>query len=90
MVLDDLRDLIRGREQVQALPARIRQLLTDQDAKSERLIGWMQLLLVCVFGTLFALAPRPVDIKMGIEPVPLAVSPSQAFMSSSSSGGSAQ
>jgi adenylate cyclase len=45
----------------QRLPERVRALIVLQDEASERLIGWVQLAIASIFGTLYILAPRPVD-----------------------------
>ena len=43
------------------LPARLRDLVQQQEIRSERLIGWVQLVVVTSFGLLYAIAPRPED-----------------------------
>ena len=44
------------------LPARVREAITEQQIASERLIGWVQLVLVVTFGALYALAPPPAEM----------------------------
>lgn len=56
------------------LPARIQKLVTAEEQRSERLIGWVQLAVALTFATLYALAPRPADAGMAmLEPVPVAL-----------------
>mgnify|MGYP002833275790 CR=1 FL=1 len=40
------------------LPARVRECIALQQRDSEKLIGWVQMLLVLLFGTLWAVAPK--------------------------------
>jgi adenylate cyclase len=58
-----------------ALPARVQRLVVAQEQESEQLIGWVQLLVVGLFCTLYAVAPRPDDRLMStlLEPVPAAL-----------------
>jgi adenylate cyclase len=58
-----------------ALPARLQPLITAQEVESEKLIGWVQLIVVGIWATLYLIAPRPVDAPMSMltEPVPLAL-----------------
>ncbi len=60
------------------LPARVRRLLHAREIQGERLISWVQLGLVAVFFTLYAVAPRPADAGM-LQPVPLILVPYLAF-----------
>lgn len=65
-----------------ALPAGVAEAIGEQEARSEILIGWVQLAIGAIFGTLYAVAPRAQgDPMMGleIEPVPLALSAYLAF-----------
>lgn len=57
------------------LPQRVQRLIAIEEANSERLIGWVQLLLVGLFLALYLVAPRPADApaSMVLEPVPLAL-----------------
>ncbi|MEM7445320.1 MAG: adenylate/guanylate cyclase domain-containing protein, partial [Pseudomonadota bacterium] len=52
------------------LPSRVFEVIRRQEEASERLIGWVQLALVVLFGTLYSIAPRPAD-AMELEPVPI-------------------
>lgn len=63
------------------LPLRVQRLVEAQEADSERLIGWVQLVVVSLFATLYAVAPRPHDAPaaMLLEPVPLALGAYLAF-----------
>ncbi len=57
------------------LPQRVQRLVDAQEAESERLIGWVQLLVVVLLGLLYAAAPRPNDAPAAMlgEPVPMAL-----------------
>lgn len=57
------------------LPKRVQRLIAVEEDGSERLIGWVQLLLVALFLALYLVAPRPADApeKMLLDPVPLAL-----------------
>ena len=56
---------------VDALPERVKAAILAREEESERLIGWVQLLIVVTLGTLYILAPRPTDIPDGaVQPVP--------------------
>ncbi|MCB1547827.1 MAG: adenylate/guanylate cyclase domain-containing protein [Hyphomicrobiaceae bacterium] len=54
---------------------RVRALIEAQELASERLIGWVQLVVVLVFAVLYFIARRPTDApeRMLAEPVPLAL-----------------
>ena len=43
------------------LPARLRDLVQQQENRSERLIGWVQLAVVTSFALLYSIAPHPED-----------------------------
>jgi adenylate cyclase len=61
-------------ERLQAnLPERVRLSIAVQQIGSERLIGWVQLLLVLTFGTLYAVAPKTA-MAAGFHPVPWVLS----------------
>jgi adenylate cyclase len=57
------------------LPERVHRLIEQQEDNSERLIGWVQLLVVGLFGILYLIAPRPADAPRGglLDPVPIAL-----------------
>jgi adenylate cyclase len=56
------------------VPARIAALIRAREEESERLIGWVQLVMAATFATLYAIAPRPLDAGMSmLAPVPLAL-----------------
>lgn len=61
------------------LPDRVRELITAEEERSERLIGWVQLAIVATFGTLYLIAPRPEDAVGTIEPVPFVLTAYLAF-----------
>lgn len=57
-----------------ALPARVRNAIRVQERSSEILIGWAQLAIVVIFGSLYALAPKAADSdRLMFEPVPYAL-----------------
>lgn len=62
-------------EQMPLLPLRVQRLVEAQEAESERLIGWVQLIVVVLLGLLYGAAPRPDDAPIAMlgEPVPLAL-----------------
>ncbi len=62
-----------------AMPTRVRALVTAEEERSERLISWVQLAIVAVFGTLYSLSPRPADAGDGLEPVPVVLALYAAF-----------
>jgi adenylate cyclase len=43
------------------LPARLRDLVQEQENRAEQLIGWIQLAVVASFGLLYSIAPQPED-----------------------------
>ncbi len=51
------------------LPERVRESIAKQQCESEKLISWVQLLLVVTFGILYALAPSSAP-EAGVQPVP--------------------
>lgn len=64
----------------QKMPARIAALVTADEWRSERLISWVQLTIILIFGILYAVAPRPSDaMDAYFEPVPLVLSAYLAF-----------
>ena len=56
------------------LPARVREEIAARQIEGERLVGWAQLVLVVLFGTLYAVAPTPAEMApFRLEPWVLAV-----------------
>lgn len=55
------------------LPERVRESVAVQQIESEKLISWVQLMLVVIFGTLYSLAPKTA-IGAPFQPVPWALS----------------
>ena len=56
------------------MPARIAALIRAREEESERLIGWVQLVLAATFAALYLIAPRPLDAGISmLTPVPLAL-----------------
>jgi adenylate cyclase len=54
------------------LPERVQSAIEKQQYDSEKLIGWVQLLLVTIFATLYAIAPST-SMSDGFHPVPWAL-----------------
>ncbi len=54
------------------LPARVRRQIARRQAQSEQLISWVQLLLVLIFATLYAIAPKT-GLQAEFQPVPWAL-----------------
>ncbi len=70
----------RGQGGDARLPPRVERLVQLEEERSERLIGWVQLVIISTFGLLYLLSPRPTDAAAGIiEPVPLAIGGYMAF-----------
>jgi adenylate cyclase len=55
------------------LPQRVNDAIRKQQDDSERLIGWIQLLVVVTFGTLYALTPKTFTSAAAFAPVPYAL-----------------
>ena len=51
------------------LPERVRESIALQQIESEKLISWVQLMLVVIFGALYTLAPKT-DVVAPLQPVP--------------------
>ncbi|GAA0783854.1 adenylate/guanylate cyclase domain-containing protein [Roseibium denhamense] len=71
-LVETLKYIIRGGPPETGIPQRVRAEIRDQEASSERLIGWVQLGLVLFFAILYALAPRA-EGSAGFNFVPLAL-----------------
>jgi adenylate cyclase len=56
------------------LPERVRQAISDQQDRSEILIGWFQLAVVVTFGTLYLISPKTFSAESPFAPVPWALS----------------
>jgi len=65
-----LQGLGRSRAVYQQLPERVRNTIRDQQDASEILIGWVQLGVVSLFGTLYLLAPKTFTQEAEFAPVP--------------------
>src|SRR5215471_10705166 len=62
------------------VPHRVAELIRAREEDSERLIGWVQLVMAATFAALYVIAPRPLDAGMSmLAPVPLALSGYAAF-----------
>jgi adenylate cyclase len=60
------------------LPQRVRDSIALQQVESEKLISWVQLMLVVIFGSLYTLAPKTA-VGAPFQPVPWALSAYFAF-----------
>ncbi|NVK18669.1 MAG: adenylate/guanylate cyclase domain-containing protein [Methylocystaceae bacterium] len=56
------------------IPARIQSQIIEQQNASERLVGWIQLLVVVTFGTLYAISPKTFHPDVEFAPVPYVLS----------------
>ena len=61
---------LRGADMERQLPERVREAIQQQGDATERLIGWMQLGVVLIFGTLYAVAPKTAPVDGAFQPVP--------------------
>jgi adenylate cyclase len=61
------------------LPERVRRRVRLQQEQGEVMVGWAQLAVVTVFGTLYAVSPKTFPADAGIEPVPWALAGFLAF-----------
>lgn len=62
------------------VPARVATLVRAREEESERLIGWVQLVMAATFAALYVIAPRPLDAGMSmVAPVPLALTGYASF-----------
>lgn len=68
-MLKKLSVFIFGERLQSHLPERVRESIAQQQCESEKLISWVQLLLVVTFGILYALAPSSAP-EAGVQPVP--------------------
>ncbi|WP_114089755.1 adenylate/guanylate cyclase domain-containing protein [Thalassospira profundimaris] len=69
---NNISEFLFGRTPENSLPERVNTAITAQQSKSEQLIGWVQLILVTIFATLYALAPKTA-MSDGFHPVPWAL-----------------
>ncbi|MCH7936395.1 MAG: adenylate/guanylate cyclase domain-containing protein [Proteobacteria bacterium] len=72
-MLEKLSVFIFGERLQSHLPERVRESISQQQRESEKLISWVQLLLVVTFGILYALAPSSAP-EAGVQPVPWVLS----------------
>mgnify|MGYP006430207453 CR=1 FL=1 len=55
------------------LPARVHEKIQQQQDATERLIGWVQLIVVAIFATLYSIAPKTFTAHDTFQPVPYAI-----------------
>lgn len=55
------------------LPRRVREQIQRQEDQTERLIGWLQLGIVLLFGALYLISPKTAPTGGGVQPVPVAL-----------------
>ncbi len=72
-----IRRLFGGREA--ALPERVRKAIQEQGDATERLIGWIQLSVVLIFATLYAISPKTFPAEQDFQPVPWAIGAYMVF-----------
>ena len=63
----------RRKRQGERLPGRVRQAIQEQEDRTERLIGWIQLAVVVIFGVLYLISPKTYPVDPPIQPVPYAL-----------------
>ncbi len=56
------------------LPERVREAIAEQEDRTERLIGWLQLGVVLTFGTLYLVSPKTYPVNPPFRPVPWVLS----------------
>ena len=56
-----------------ALPARVARQIEWQQQQAEILIGWVQALIIVVFGGLYLVARKTIPAEAGFQPVPWAL-----------------
>lgn len=70
-IMTQLRARLSGATEADpALPSRVQAALTKHQASSERLVGWIQLLVVLTFSLLYLLAPKTFTSEAQFAPVP--------------------
>jgi len=77
--LDMLKLLLFGETASLEVPVRVSAAIERQQAQSEILIGWVQLGVAMVFGTLYGLSPKTFDMDVMFAPVPWALAAYLAF-----------
>ena len=58
------------RTAAETMPLRVRRAIIGRQIESERLIGWIQLAVVLIFGALYTIAPKTAPSDAAINPVP--------------------
>ncbi len=71
--------LLQGRYRDERLPERLRRSIQDQQERSEVLISIIQLIIVTIFGLLYAVAPKTFSQEADFAPVPWVLSVYLAF-----------
>lgn len=71
-MLDDVARFVFGEKTPGHLPERVQENIAQQQQESEKLIGWVQLVLVATFSILYALSPKTGGQAM-FQPVPWAI-----------------
>ncbi len=69
---NNIAEFLFGKTSKNSLPERVSNAIARQQSDSEQLIGWVQLLLVTIFGTLYVVAPKT-NLHEGIQPLPWAL-----------------
>ncbi|MFH1806887.1 MAG: adenylate/guanylate cyclase domain-containing protein [Pseudomonadota bacterium] len=68
----DIAEFLFGKAPKAGLPDRVAEAIARQQRQSEKLIGWVQLLLMVIFASLYAIAPKTA-MNEGFHPVPWAL-----------------
>jgi adenylate cyclase len=63
-----------GDDREREVPKRVEEQIIQQQNVSEQLVGWIQLLVVVTFGTLYAISPKTFHPDVAFEPVPYVLS----------------
>ena len=73
------KNILTGVSRGQILPARVQAAIESQQARSEVIIGWIQLGVVLTFGVLYTIAPKTFGEDAAFAPVPWALACYFAF-----------
>ncbi len=72
--LPDLKQWIAKGPSEAELPQRVRSAISKQQDQAEMMVGWIQLSVVLIFGTLYLISPKTFNEDASFEPVPWALS----------------
>jgi len=75
----DIKARLVGHPDYRALPERVKATIRAREDGSEILIGWIQLIVVVTFGTLYLVSPKAFSANAAFAPVPWALTAYLAF-----------